>query len=94
MASLYDSEAWAGAFAWETTGESAASLGRSGRRVEESLAALRTASGPQRAERLKEAVEAVYYYFIQRELLGAVDHEKAIALYDIPEEVLLRLGTH
>jgi hypothetical protein len=75
--------------------ETAGTLGRSGRRVEEALGKLREAELPseERDRRLKAAVEAVYYFFIQRELLGSPNHAEAIALYDIPDEVLKRLGS-
>ena len=78
----------------EVLGEKAASLGRSGRRVEETLAAL--AACPKddaaRPPLLRDAVETVYYYLIQRELCGLRDHRPVIDHYQIPAEVLSRLG--
>lgn len=95
MSSLQRKETVAGAIAHQMVGESAGSLGRSGLRVEEALARWRAPglTPDERARRLKAAIEAVYYYFIQRELLGAAHHEEAIALYDIPDDVLRRLGS-
>jgi hypothetical protein len=95
MASLDRKEAVDRHFTDEFAKESAASLGRSGLRVEAALRQLRAAERgtEERARRLKVAVEAVYYYFIQREAWGSVDHGEAIALYDIPDEVLKRLGS-
>jgi hypothetical protein len=76
--------------------EKAAGLGRSGRRVENALALLAgcPAEDPERPQRLRDAAEAVYYFFIQRELIGLGDHRPAIAHYGIPREVLARLGAH
>ena len=41
---------------------------------------------------LKRAAEAVYAYFIQRELCGMRRHQDVIREYRIPNEVLVRLG--
>jgi hypothetical protein len=75
----------------EIAAEAASNLGRMGRRVEETLAAL--AVSGEREALLDEAVRAVWYYFIQREASGQRDHREAIAIYGIPPEVLRRLGT-
>jgi hypothetical protein len=78
----------------EILAEKAAGLGRSGRLVEERLEAL-AASPPgeaERPERLRAAVEAVYYFLIQRELCGLRDHRPVVEHYRIPSEVLARLG--
>lgn len=94
MSSRERKEAVDSHFQVEMAKESAGSLGRAGLRVEDALSRLRAARAgtEERDRRLKAAVEAVYYYFIQRELLGAARHDEAIALYDIPDEVLRRLG--
>jgi len=78
--------------------ERSAALGAAGQRIEKALAALREfdASGGDLVLRppiLKEAVTAVWYYFIQREACGIRDQRPAIEHYGIPHEVLLRLGT-
>lgn len=78
----------------EIAGEKAASLGRAGERVQSCLAALR-ASAPDDGDRtalVKSAAEAVYAYFIQRELCGLRRHQDVIRDYAIPGEVLARLG--
>ncbi|MCO5146018.1 MAG: hypothetical protein M9895_07540 [Aquamicrobium sp.] len=78
----------------EIAAEKASSLGRAGEKVEKTLARLRDC-GPSSAERpqcLKAAVQAVYAYFIQRELCGLRRHHDAIRDYAIPAEVLVRLG--
>ncbi len=78
----------------EIAGEKAASLGRAGEKTERALARLRDcrADAPERAECLKAAAQAVYAYFIQRELCGLRRHDDAIRDYAIPPEVLARLG--
>jgi hypothetical protein len=78
----------------EIAAEKAAALGRSGERVEQTLARLNSCERgtPERAESLRAAAEAVYAYFIQRELCGMRRHHDAIREYGIPNEVLVRLG--
>jgi hypothetical protein len=78
----------------EIAAEKAAALGRSGERVEQTLARLKELERgtPERAASLKEAVEAVYAYFIQREICGMRRHHDVIREYGIPNEVLVRLG--
>jgi hypothetical protein len=77
----------------EVMAEQAAALSYSGRRVEAALAAL---YGPgdaaDRPQRLKAAADAVYGFFIQREIIGMRDHRGVIEHYGIPREVLARLG--
>ncbi len=75
----------------EIAQEKAASLGRAGRKVEETLARLREGAG-ERNVLVCEAAEAVYAYFIQRELCGMRRHDAAIGHYGIPKAVLVRLG--
>ena len=41
---------------------------------------------------LKAAADAVWCFFVQREVLGLRDRAAVIAQYDIPREVLARLG--
>ena len=78
----------------EIAAEKAASLGRAGEKVERTLRGLRAcpAGAPERGEQLKEATQAVYAYFIQRELCGLRRHNDAIRDFAIPSEVLARLG--
>lgn len=74
--------------------EKASALGRAGRQVGEKLARLGQldAGTEAHAAALKEAAEAVYAYFIQRELCGLRRHQEVIRELGIPEEVLVRLG--
>lgn len=78
----------------EIAGEKAASLGRAGERVRTCLAELRAAASDagDRAALVGSAAEAVYAYFIQRELCGLRRHQDVIREYAIPREVLVRLG--
>lgn len=79
----------------EIRSERASSLGRSGRRVEDALAALKSFTGRPEARELllREAAEAVWSYFVQREMVGFTRHDDAIELYGIPKDVLSRVGS-
>lgn len=79
-------------FEAEALSESASSLGHHGRKAEKTLAALAAASPETRAAALAEAGEAVWAYFVQRELCGLRDHRLIIQEMGIPSEVLTRLG--
>ncbi|CAG1008113.1 MAG: hypothetical protein F9K19_21585 [Rhizobiaceae bacterium] len=82
-----------GVLDYEIAGEMASSLGRAGERVASTLAALaRAGEGAARNPALRAAADAVYAYFIQRELCGLRRHDDAIREYAIPREVLVRLG--
>ena len=76
----------------ELLAEEADALGRAGRRVEETLAALAVATDAERPDRLRDAAEAVHHYFILREMRGFRRHDDAVALYRIPRAVIARLG--
>ncbi len=79
---------------YEFMAEKAAALGRAGERVGEAIARLAAHEGAPEVRRilLKAASDAVYAYFIQRELCGHRRHDDAIREYAIPREVLVRLG--
>lgn len=76
----------------EIMGEKAASLGRAGERVQLTLRRLNEGRPEARERLLREAAQAVYAYFIQRELCGLRRHADVIREYAIPGEVLARLG--
>lgn len=78
----------------EIMGEKASSLGRAGGKVETAIAALEAHVGDEagRMRLVAQAAEAVYAYFIQRELCGLRRHDDVIGDYRIPREVLSRLG--
>jgi hypothetical protein len=77
---------------YELMEEKAHSLGRAGRKVEAALANLRDAEGSARAAALKAAADAVWSFFVQREVLGLRDRKAIIEQFGIPREVLARLG--
>jgi hypothetical protein len=55
-------------------------------------AALRAHEGEGRAQVLKAAADAVWCFLVQREVLGLRDRAAIVAQYDIPREVMVRLG--
>ncbi|MBY3067763.1 hypothetical protein HFO63_07180 [Rhizobium laguerreae] len=82
---------------YELMSERAESLGRHGLKVEAALAALRTwtayhESGEDHERLLNEASDAVWAFFIQREICGLRNNRDAIQRYGIPNEVIARLG--
>jgi hypothetical protein len=83
-----------GAVDQEILAEKAISLGNAGRKVEKSLEKLRAHVGKDeaRAALVRSAADAVYAYFVQRELCGLRRHDDIIRDYAIPREVLVRLG--
>jgi hypothetical protein len=80
------------ALRYELLEEQAATLGRAGRKLEAALAALRACEGEGRAEALKAAADAAWCVFVQREVLGLRDRAQVVAEYDIPREVMVRIG--
>jgi hypothetical protein len=77
--------------------EKAASLTRAGRRVETALKAIRALDAGEtpvadRGELLDEAARAVWALLIQRELCGFRDEKRTIEQYNIPREVMARVG--
>ncbi|HKR89979.1 MAG TPA: DUF6665 family protein [Phenylobacterium sp.] len=78
---------------YELLEEQAVSLGRAGKKLEAALSALRAHEGGEgRAAVLKAAAEAAWGFFVQREVLGLRDRAAIVAQYDIPREVLARIG--
>ena len=75
--------------AHELQAERAATLGRVASRMEAAIAAWREAPDD---ERFAEAAERVWYYIVQREALGWRDHRYALEAYDVPEELVRRMG--
>ncbi len=78
----------------EIIGEKAASLGRAGRLVQQTLKILHDLGGQDvdRPAAVQSAADAVQSYFVQRELCGLINHDGPIEDYAIPPEVLARLG--
>nr|WP_269468001.1 DUF6665 family protein [Devosia ureilytica] len=80
-------EAGTAALDHEIQAERANSLSAAERRVIKALAELKSG-----ADRLAEAREAVWAYFVQRELIGFRRHTDVILDLGIPPEVLNGLG--
>jgi hypothetical protein len=82
------------ALGYEILAEKAAALGRAGEHAELCLARLRDCrvAGAERAKLVRQAADAVYAYFIQREVCGFRRHDDIIRELAIPREVLARLG--
>jgi hypothetical protein len=82
----------------ELRGERAFALGRVAAGMEKALAELRRfddeggTDPAERAELVAIAAERVWFYVVQRESLGWYRHEQALAAYDIPAELILRMG--
>lgn len=85
------------ALQYEIMQETAQALGRIGRRLEEALAALRRhdetpGSNRDRDELVQEAADRAFALFIQRDYLGLRTDHHLKATYDIPQEVMVRIG--
>lgn len=76
----------------EILADMASSLGGAGRRVEAALGKLREATPATRPALLRDAAEAVWAFQVQRELCGLRDWNNVARHFDIPREVLVRLG--
>jgi hypothetical protein len=83
----------------ELHGERAHALGRIARGMEKALAALRdfdagVIADPEktREELVAEAAERVWFYVVQRDVLGMHGHDEALRAYDVPDEVRFRMG--
>ncbi len=72
--------------------EQAAAFGRLGRKTEAALAALKAHEGEGRDAVLKAACDAVWCFLVQREVMGLRDRAVIVRDYDIPREVMVRLG--
>lgn len=82
---------------YEILQESAATLARLGRRLERALEALAAhdAGGGAEAERdalVAAAGEALWYYVVQREVMGLSGTEVLLRELGVPREVRLRMG--
>jgi hypothetical protein len=77
---------------YELLQEQAAALGRQGERMEKALTRLRDSDPAGRSAALREAADAVWCFFVQREVMGLRDRAAVIDQYAIPREVLNRIG--
>lgn len=77
----------------EILAEKAAALGRAGKLAARRLDALQSSADPAaRPGLIRAAADAVYGLLVQRELCGLTDHQAVIEDYDVPGEVVARLG--
>ncbi|WP_045684639.1 DUF6665 family protein [Martelella endophytica] len=85
------------ALQYEIMQETAQALGRIGRQLEEALAALKRhdetpGSNQDRDELVQQAADRAFALFIQRDYLGLRTDHHLKATYDIPNEVMIRVG--
>ena len=74
----------------EMRGEQALALGLAATKMERALEAFAKSNrGPSRTQ---AAADAVYAFFIQREMVGLDNHDFVVEYYDIPSPVLARVG--
>jgi len=74
----------------EMRGEQALALGLAASKMEKALEAFAKSNrGPNRTQ---AAADAVYAFFIQREMVGLDDHDFVVEFYNIPGRVLARVG--
>ena len=78
----------------EIAAEQASSLSRAARRLEEALAALRSASpeGEEHEALLARAGEALWRLAVQREAIGLRNSDQMMRDYGVPKVVRLRMG--
>lgn len=85
------------ALAYEAVQETATALGRIGGKLEAALEALRrhdATDNPNqnRDELVQEAADAAWILFIQRDHLGLRTDHHLLSTYDIPKDVMARVG--
>lgn len=83
---------------YELRAERANSLGRSGLKAEAALAELKAwdanrHSAEQREQLLDKSIDAVWEFFVQREICGFRNGRDVIQRYGVPDEVMVRLGS-
>lgn len=74
----------------EMMGEQAYALGLAGKKLERAL--LEYSRSNRDPRRTQNAVNAVYDFFIQREMIVMTNHDYVIEFYDIPNVILARVG--
>lgn len=85
------------ALAYEAAQETAAALGRIGGKLEAALEALRRHDATEnpnqdRDELVQDAADAAWILFIQRDYLGLRTDHHLLNTYDIPKDVMARVG--
>lgn len=88
------------ALEYEIAEERASALGRNGRQVEACIAKLQYWDAQPvrndeagRVDLVQEAAEAVWGLFVQRELCGLSNGPEVVRDYQIPGDVMARVGT-
>lgn len=79
----------------ELAGEKADALARAGRKAEEALARLAAARDQESTDLdvlIDAAAEAVFALTVQRELCGLRNQSDMIRRYDVPRDVMARVG--
>lgn len=78
----------------EIVAEQAYALGLAGRQLEKALHSLNLATQNQQNRELlvQHAADRAHAYFVQRELIGLHLHDDVIKDYNIPKDVLSRVG--
>ena len=86
---------WVDPFSYEIAKEKAGTLGRTGQKLEKTLAALRACERGDDARRealLWDASELVTSIVVQREACGLRNPSFVFDFYRVPREVILRIG--
>ena len=86
---------WVDPFSYEIAKEKAGSLGRTGQKLEKTLAALRSCKrddDARRDELIWDATELVTSILVQREACGLRNPSFVFDFYRVPREVIARLG--
>ena len=89
------SSGWVDPFAYEIAKEKAGALGRTGRKLEKTLAALRACDHGDEARREElvwQATELVTSIIVQREACGLRNPRFVFDFYGVPREVIARIG--
>lgn len=84
---------WVNPFAYEIAKEKAGTLGRTGHKLEQTLAELESCTdGARREELIWYATELVTAIIIQREACGLRNPSFVFEFYGVPREVIARIG--
>ena len=85
---------WVDPFAYEISKEKAGALGRSGEKLERTLAALRScdSADARREDLIWSATHLVTAIIVQREACGLRDPRHVFEFYQVPREVVARIG--
>jgi hypothetical protein len=87
-------DGWVDPFAYEISKEKAGALGRTGEKLEKTLAALRSCDGgdARREDLIWDATHLVTSIIVQREACGLRNPSFVYDFYAVPREVVARIG--